>query len=81
MSPAIDTAHDGVAGFFFLQTISNSWSNSVGMDIYLTDTPMHSFMGVVTVHTALPSALGCWCSLWLLVFLVVFVVFFLLLFL
>ena len=25
------------------------------MDIFLTDTPMHSFMGGITVHTAPPS--------------------------
>ena len=48
MSSAIDTAHDGAAGFFFFQTVSKSWSNYVGMDISLTDTPMHSFMGGVT---------------------------------
>ena len=41
MSSALDTAHDGVA--FFPQTFSNSWSNCVGMDIFLTDTPMHSW--------------------------------------
>ena len=50
MSPAVDTSHDGVA--FLFQTFSNSWLNCVGMDVYLTDTPMQSFMGGVTVHTA-----------------------------
>ena len=56
MSLAVDTAHGGVAIFPF-QTVSNSWSNCVGMNIYFTDTPMHSFMGGVTVHTAPLSTL------------------------
>ena len=74
MSPAIDTTHDGVAGlFFFFQTVPNSWSNCVGIDISLTDTPMHSFMGGVIVHTALPYPLP---MPWLLMFLVFFVVVF-----
>ena len=75
MSPAVDTAHDGVA--FLFQTVSNSCTKCVGMDINLTDTPMHSFMGGVTVHTASPSPFP---MLWLLIFLVVFCRFFWLLF-
>ncbi len=49
MSPALDTAHDGV-GFFLkfvvvlkIKKISNSWSNwCVGRDIFFNNTPMHS---------------------------------------
>ena len=57
MSPALDTAHDGVGGFFvvvvFSKIFSNSWSLlCVGRDIFFNNTPMHSFMGEVTVHTA-----------------------------
>ena len=54
MSLALDTAYRG-AGFFFFQIFSNLRSNlRILTDIFLTDTPMHSFMGGITVHTAPP---------------------------
>ena len=54
MSPVLDTAHAVWCSYFFFQTFSNSSSNCVGMDIFLTDISMHSFMGGVIVYTGSP---------------------------
>ena len=62
MFPTLDNAHDGVA--FFFQTFPNFWSNCVGMDIFLTDTLIHSFMEG-SLSTLLPLPMP-----WLLMFLV-----------
>ena len=55
MSSSSDISHGGVG--FFPQTFLNSWSSMcVGRD--LTDTPMHSYMGKVIVHTTPPSPIS-----------------------
>ncbi len=77
MFPAQDTAHDAVwGGEEVFKFFPNSWFDlCVGRNIFLTDTPMHSFMGEVTVHTSPPPPPPLHIAmLWLLLLVVVVVV-------
>ena len=82
MSPVLDTARDGVGGFFFLVFFSFKFFQipdliCVYERTFSSINPMHSFMEEVTVHTALLPHFPCpGCYFWFVCFFFVVVLLF-----